>query len=407
MGVDGDADIAVHPLVSWAPKGLRKGEEGLEPKKTVERTKNMKRISIAAVALAIVATACSSTGPDTTSSSAEGAVPVVEESTTTTSTLLESESAEADEAVQVGSPAPLVSCADLPRAESSVQGVLPNNASPNDLLLGVLYTYADENPDTFAGLWIDRDNGGAVVVAFTDDIEPHRVELNSRSPLPTDVQVVFPAPEITDTRTLGERVRFVFDVVQLEFTEAELVATQDELSDLLLRDGTGVFGVGLGTIENRVSLFLVDPSPEELDTVARAVDGLPACVEIQISPEPPSGPLNIIPEPGEPLEFPPGLAAVGWRLDPAFPRPQPADTEIHILATELGCANGRDPGENLRGPQVVERDDVILIAFAVVPVAGPADCPGNPETAVTVTLDSPVGDRALRNGANPLRQPDS
>ena len=78
--------------------------------------------------------------------------------------------------------------------------------------------------------------------------------------------------------------------------------------------------------------------------------------------------------------------------------PEPEDTAIHLLATEWGCASGREMGDALRGPQVIETDDAVLVAFAVVPVAGGATCPGNPSTAVTVELSAPLGERMVYDG---------
>ena len=291
----------------------------------------------------------------------------------------------------------LVQCSDLPEIETSVEGQLGGRTNPDDLLMGVLFTYAAEHPETFAGIWIDRDSAGTIVVAFIDDPEPHKAELNSRSPLVTDTQVVEPAIPITDPRPLGERDDFVFDVVKAEFTEAELSRVQADLSSLFEIEGGGVQSTGSNTIRNRVSIELFDPTPEGLQAVEQAIAGLPVCGTVTYSPEPPSGPLQIIPEPGQPLVFPPGLSAVAWQLDPEFPAPEPADTTIHVLATELGCASGREMGEALRGPEVRESESEVTIAFAVVPIPGFSDCPGNPSTPVAVTLEAPLGDRVLRD----------
>ena len=77
-----------------------------------------------------------------------------------------------------------------------------------------------------------------------------------------------------------------------------------------------------------------------------------------------------------------------------------SDTEVHVLATELGCASGREMGDALRGPQVLETETQVIIVFAVEPVVGGADCPGNPSTPVTVELSEPLGDRELVDGAS-------
>lgn len=73
-------------------------------------------------------------------------------------------------------------------------------------------------------------------------------------------------------------------------------------------------------------------------------------------------------EPAVPL--PAGLARVEVRLD-LDSMPGADDTAIDVLVTERGCASGREMGDAL--PQVIETDDAVLVAFAVVPVAGGAN----------------------------------
>lgn len=97
------------------------------------------------------------------------------------------------------------------------------------------------------------------------------------------------------------------------------------------------------------------------------------------------------------VQLPPGLNRVAMRLDPD-PLPDPTDTSIRLLVTELGCANGREMGDALKGPQIIETDDTVLVAFAVVPIAGTVTCPGNPSTSVTIELSEPLGQRTLYDG---------
>lgn len=97
--------------------------------------------------------------------------------------------------------------------------------------------------------------------------------------------------------------------------------------------------------------------------------------------------------------LPSPLRTVEWELDPAFPVPTQDTLVIHVLATERGCASGRAMGDRLLGPEVVERDDEVLIAFATNPPPGlNQDCQGNPSTAVTVELAAPLGTRELKDG---------
>ena len=100
-------------------------------------------------------------------------------------------------------------------------------------------------------------------------------------------------------------------------------------------------------------------------------------------------------EPVVPL--PPGLARVEVHLDIGS-MPSPADTTINVLVTQQGCAGGRVMGDALRGPQVIETDEAVLVAFAVVPTSGMATCEGNPSTAVTIELSEPLGQRWVYDG---------
>lgn len=94
--------------------------------------------------------------------------------------------------------------------------------------------------------------------------------------------------------------------------------------------------------------------------------------------------------------LPEGLGGVEWQFESD---PPPADaTSFTVLATEMACASGRQLGDQLLGPDVVESDDAIRITFAAIPLSGGADCPTNPPTAVTIELDEPVGDRSIVDG---------
>lgn len=110
------------------------------------------------------------------------------------------------------------------------------------------------------------------------------------------------------------------------------------------------------------------------------------------------------------VAIPEGLSLVEITLDPAFGPPGPDDTEIHLLATEQGCNDGQDMGDRLQGPQVIETDDAVTVAFAVLTRYTPATCPGNPSTPVTIDLAAPLGDRPVLDGLTypptPLTTPD-
>ncbi len=405
--------------------------------------------------------------------------------------------------------AALTPCADVPYVSTDVLGDLGGSSNPDDIFMGVVRTYGNEHRDVFGSLLIDRDAGGTIVLAVTDDPAPHRAALAERRPRPTDDVGVEPRPPIEDDRPIGEW-GVAFDVVQVDFTEAELLAAQNALMPLLEDPDVPVDGSSGGGLRNRVELHAARPITTDEDRVIAAAVGervavdmvcLDAEIVVELPPavEPgseldviglPDGdgtypsdtavecggigftlgaiqpllPLvdfpelqstiddavgsdefSFVPDGLEwwlleltdesasvispngssftlvPLELtragwavsglsgasdcdvrrvlPPGLNSVEWELDPAFPAPDSESTALHVLVTELGCASGRTMGDQLLGPQVVETDDVVRVAFAVIPPEGSAQaCPGNPPAAVTVELDSPLGNREIRDG---------
>ncbi len=96
--------------------------------------------------------------------------------------------------------------------------------------------------------------------------------------------------------------------------------------------------------------------------------------------------------------LPEGLGAVEIFLDPSRP-PTAASRTVRVLVSELACAEGNEMGVRLLGPQVIESETQILLAFAAVEAtAEVVECPGNPLTAVDVMLEQPLGARSLANG---------
>ena len=55
-------------------------------------------------------------------------------------------------------------------------------------------------------------------------------------------------------------------------------------------------------------------------------------------------------------------------------------------------------GRRAQGPQVIEIDGAVLVAFAVIPVGGFATCPGIPSTSVSIELSDPLGQRGRDDG---------
>jgi hypothetical protein len=74
---------------------------------------------------------------------------------------------------------------------------------------------------------------------------------------------------------------------------------------------------------------------------------------------------------------------------------------------EVNCASGQSSQDRIVGPEISYAADRVVVTFAVRPPPGEAqDCQGNPATAVTVTLNEPLGDRRLVDGgAEPPREP--
>ena len=392
-------------------------------------------------------------------------------------------------------PSKLAHCDDVPKLGSRFEGKLSARQNPDPIVRGVMATYAMEHPETFGGRWIDRDNGGALVMGFTNDPEAHRNAVLARAPSPDDHVGVRPRPPITDPRPLGERDDVVIDVVQVRFSEAEMLAMAKAVSSAISGRDFGIEGLGTYTSRQRVGLDLVDPTEGVLDEIADLVpDPSAVCVDIIRTAQPPAGPLDVIPDldaedplvrcpgtpavrysqmidppsidevshpavdvlraeldapGGEPLPrgrwvaisidddsatfanlsgggffvagverrgdrwifsgeasglpcepvvpLPPGLARVEVHLDIGS-LPSPADTTINVLVTERECAGGRAMGDALRGPQVIETDEAVLVAFAAVPTSAMATCQDNPSTAVTIELSEPLGQRWVYDG---------
>ena len=390
----------------------------------------------------------------------------------------------------------LTECGHVPELGSRLEGSLGGRQNPDPIVMGVLATYWMEHPDTYAGMWIDRDSGGVLVLTFTDDPETHREAILARAPSRDDHSLVMPKPPITDYRTLGEREDVTIDVVQVRYSEAELEAVQQEIRHAVSsRDFQMAWGIDVK--RNRMSLDLYDPPEGALEELAEVVpDRAAVCVAVFYPPEPPSGSLDVIPdlhdedplvscrgtpvvrysqlvdppsidevdhpavdallaelaapgpEPmpggrwvvisidedlatfaalkspddfgvadferrgdrwvlggiasGRPCEptvaLPAGLNRVEVRLDPDSPL-SPDSTTVDLLVTEVACASGREMGDALQGPQVVDTDAAVLVAFAVIPVdAQSVTCQGNPTTSVSVDLSQPLGRRTIYDG---------
>lgn len=99
------------------------------------------------------------------------------------------------------------------------------------------------------------------------------------------------------------------------------------------------------------------------------------------------------------LALPEGVTRAEWRIDPAFPAPDPAADSIHVLLTERACASGRPPLGRVLDPQVTSTAEAVTIVLLVRSLPGGQDCQGNPEFPFEVPLSEPLGDRRLLDGA--------
>lgn len=95
------------------------------------------------------------------------------------------------------------------------------------------------------------------------------------------------------------------------------------------------------------------------------------------------------------IPAPAGFNEVIWRLDPDGATPTPTSTRIDVLVHESACANGEPVGDRLVGPEVEVTETEVRIGFLAEAQAGDFSCPGNPDTPVTIELDTPLGDRTL------------
>ena len=365
-------------------------------------------------------------------------------------------------------------CENVETAASGLQGSLGARQNP-DAIMEVLGSYRDEHTATYGGRWIDRDNR-VVVVAFTDDPDAHRKAILALLPSADDVMI---------------------DIVQVRYAKAELEAIQGQVIGAVAgRDFAESMFLTVSITQNRVSIDLLNPPEGTLDELAELVpDPGAVCILVFYTPEPPSGPLRVIPDlevedplvtcrgippvrysqlidppsidhvthpavealraeldaPGpEPLaqgswvvisidedqatfavllpdEFgysqfkrsadrwrlsgyglgppcestvalPEGLGRVEVSIDPGS-LPSSHSTTIQLLVTEVDCASGREMGDALMGPQVVETEAAVLVAFAAIPLSDRmVTCQGNPSTPVTIELSRPLGDRTIRDG---------
>ena len=205
-------------------------------------------------------------------------------------------------------------CREVPVLTTDVIGERGSVGELDPIFHGVLLTYAAEHADTFAGMWIDREAFGTMVLAFTDDRAPHRAALAARAPSPNDIAAIEPRPAITDDRPIGEWDT-TFDVVQTHYSEAELADIQTDVVAVLSELGVEPFGAGGLVMQNRVALMI--PNGMTVDEAADLAERIGAVAPLDAvcfdgayldeRPEPiaPGTPLDVIALPDADGSYPP------------------------------------------------------------------------------------------------------
>jgi hypothetical protein len=97
-----------------------------------------------------------------------------------------------------------------------------------------------------------------------------------------------------------------------------------------------------------------------------------------------------------------GVRASSWRLDPDF-EVSPDQTELHLFVTEQTQATGRPAEDRMLPPDLYIGDDELVLRLYIKGIEGYVGRTRRYETAVTVALPEPLGERAVVDGA--LYQP--
>jgi len=219
------------------------------------------------VLLALVAASCGAGERQV-----DGEVPDVVTETSPASTLPPASSATsppASSVVPVASGSVSIQlCSDVDVPIPTVVGTTGQARERPFELDGVLATYASEHPDTYAGSRIAIDQGDTLVLAFTDEPGPHLEAILARRPSEDDIATVLPRPPMTADWTVGES-GYAIDVVQVEFSEVELMALQNEANERLFgRSEFQLSTTSSGNLYNRVALGIVRPSEADLELIA-------------------------------------------------------------------------------------------------------------------------------------------
>ena len=181
-------------------------------------------------------------------------------------------------------------CEDVATFVSRLEESLGARQNPGPVVMDVVGAYRDEHLDTYGGRWIDRGNG-VVMVAFTDAPGAHREAILARAPSPDDYPSVDPRP-------LGEWENVTIDVVQVRYSHAELKAVQQQIMSYVSGRDFGESMLSVISIrQNRVILDFLNPSEGALEELVQFVpDAGAVCVSVSYTPQPATGPLDVIPD---------------------------------------------------------------------------------------------------------------
>lgn len=370
----------------------------------------------------------------------------------------------------------LLECSEVTNVDPGGEARPSRSPDLDPDLLRMLSNYGEQYPDTYAGLWLNSDATGGLLLAMTDDVGLH---------LETIMEDLG-----------GEVWEAPFSAVQVPHSAADLAEAVQVISG---RRFPFVETAAVDLERNRVTLELFNPTSQDLETLAAAVDPGQVCVTVAVSdvavglelavlphaggdslltcdvePFPASAlnspvPLATFDHPaaramipfinpgtdsaspwivlsaaadralfakyGETIEvtalatatggvwevngwtfgcdlkvgLPSGLGRVEIFVDPSRPFDQESNS-IDVLVAELLCTGGQTMGNRLLGPEVVETDTEVILAFAAISRSAETfDCPTNPFKAVTITLDRPLAGRSVVNGMQlppgPLQTP--
>jgi hypothetical protein len=144
---------------------------------------------------------------------------------------------------------------------------------------------------------------------------------------------------------------------------------------------------------------LVAEDPTEATFLARTdAVGTPGWVSVEATHDSSGWHMRTIGQCNLSVLVAPDLGPARWALDPAYPAPDPASTELHVLVWELQC-NGGSPLTGRIGPPVIDyAATTVTLTLGVRSLGGVQTCPGSRGTPAMVRLSERLGPRTLLDG---------